>query len=116
MKCECCGKEDAIAIDYTYKVINKALCKECYSTFNQECCKHAIFILSTLCDIPECKGTYDAKAHSPEFIDGVALVMQTLASRVNEDYYDQFLAKFLDNLIDSQIEAGMYNGPQMQKL
>lgn len=113
MKCECCGKEDAVAIDTNYKIINKALCNDCYSKFNQECCRHAIFLLSALYDIPECKGIYDAKVHSPEFIDGVALVMQALASKVGEDYYDQFLAEFLDNLIDSQMKAGMYNGPQM---
>ncbi|MBQ8635903.1 hypothetical protein IJ425_07105 [bacterium] len=43
-------------------------------------------------------GTFDAKNGSPEFMHGVACVMEYLAYQVSEEYGEKFIEEFDENM------------------
>ena len=48
------------------------------------------------------KGIYDGKNGSPEFMNGIATVMENIAIRVSEETYEKFQNEFTANVIASK--------------
>ena len=56
-------------------------------------------------DIGMFTGVYDAKNGKPEFMHGIATVMEHIACEVGDDCYEAFYDKFYKNMVESEKRA-----------
>lgn len=56
-------------------------------------------------DIGMFTGVYDAKNGKPEFMHGIATVMEYIAYQVGDDCYEAFCDKFCENMRKSEKRA-----------
>lgn len=61
-------------------------------------------------DLKKCElftGKYDARHGSEKYMHGISIVMNVIALGVSENVYDEFDTMFINNMIESEVKAGI---------
>ena len=63
-------------------------------------------LVSKMMECPMFRGEYDAKNGNESFMDGIATVMESLASLVDDTFCQEISDVFIRNMVKSQEKVG----------
>lgn len=67
-------------------------------------------LVSKMMECPMFRGEYDAKHGSEYFMNGIATVMESLASLVDDTFYQEVSDVFTHNMVKSQEKVSKNSG------